>query len=277
MKKRIGSLFLALAITGVGIMLNTSLVNAATQTTGWTVTYDGGKFVSDYDISKSTITSAMPGDTISYEVNYKNASGTTSDFYVSTDVINSLEEKSIGGGQSNAAGGAYTYKLSYKVGNQETVIHDSETVGGDNNTVVGLKQAVGNIESGKVPYFNVGRLNNGQTGTIIITVKLDGNSQDNNYMEKLATLDLKFGAEKVPKPQNNVVTNTSVNHVVYTTPGGVQVVAIDEPKVPQSGGNPVTGDSILPIIICTMAMVLGIILVVIYFRMEKKTKRRGLI
>ena len=272
MKKRIGSLFLALAITGVGIMLNTSLVNAATQTTGWTVTYDGGKFVSDYDISKSTITSAMPGDTISYEVNYKNASGTTSDFYVSTDVINSLEEKSIGGGQSNAVGGAYTYKLSYKVGNQETVIHDSETVGGDNNTVVGLKQAVGNIESGKVPYFNVGRLNNGQTGTIIITVKLDGNSQDNNYMEKLATLDLKFGAEKVPKPQNNVVTNTSVNHVVYTTPGGVQVVAIDEPKVPQSGGNPVTGDSILPIIICTMAMVLGIILVVIYFRMEKRQK-----
>lgn len=272
MKNRIGSLFLALAITGVGIMLNTSIALAATQSTGWNVIYDGGKFVSDYDISKSTITSAMPGDTISYEVNYKNASGTTSDFYISTDVINSLEEKSIGGGQSSASGGAYSYKLSYKIGDSETVIHDSETVGGDYDTIIGLNQAVGNLEYGKVPYFNVGRLSNGQSGTIIITVKLDGNSQDNGYMEKLATLDVKFGAENVPTPQNNVVRNTSVNHVVYTTPGGVEVVAIDEPKVPQAGGNPVTGDSLLPVIIYTCTMIFGIMLVVIYFILEKRQK-----
>ena len=279
MKKIIVNTVLALMLIAAGFAGLDTKAEAATQSIGWDVTYSGNGFSSNYDVSKSTITSVMPGDTIVFRVNYINGSKDASDFYLSTDIINSLEEKSIGGGESNAAGGAYSYKLGYTVKGVETIIYDSETIGGDTSVVAGLKQVQGQAGDGSGAYFNLGKLEAGESGTINIEIALDGNSQDNSYMAKLATLDVKFGAEKsVTEPE--VIKTTSVNkvtnnigsggQVVYTVPGGTEVVLIDEPVVPLA--DPVTGDSILPLLICTVAMAFGIILVVMYFIIMKKQR-----
>lgn len=273
MKKKLMNIVLALSLISVGFIGTDSFSYAKTQTVGWDVSYDGNKFTSTYDVSKASITSAMPGDTIDYSIVYKNTSDTAAVFYLNTDIINSLEEKSIGGGSSDATGGAYSYKLSYKINDKEQVIYDSETIGGDNTTVLGLKQAEGNAKDNEAVYFNVGQLAASESGTINISIALDGNSQDNSYMSKLATLDVKFGVEKVEKPADKVERSTSVNRVVYTTPGGVEVVTLEDPSVPlaiQNTGNPVTGDSLLPIVFCTVAMLIGIILVVTYMVLSKK-------
>ena len=154
-------------------------------------------------------------------------------------------------------------------------------VGGDDTVVAGLKQVQGQADDGSGAYFNIGTLasdpDKSNPGTVTIEIALDGNSQDNSYMAKLATLDVRFGAQKV---ETETTKNTTVNKVtnytgggnkvVYTTPGGTQVVYIEEPSVPLA--NPVTGDSLLPLLLCTLTMIAGILLIVLYFILSKKPR-----
>ncbi len=258
MKKTV-NIVLALLLTVGGLMTTNTNVLAATQTTGWDVSFDGTKLSSNYDLSKATVTSVMPGDTIIYDVSYKNDAGTAADFFLSTEVITSLEEGA-GGEESGAYGGAYAYKLSYDIGAGPVVIYDSETIGGEGADVLGLKQIQGTLDNDEKTFFSIGTLEAGKQGQILVEIQLDGNSQDNSYMEKLATLDIVFGAEKVSQPTPNIVKNTSVNRVVQVLDGGTQVVVIDDDEVPLAGG-PQTGDSILPLLICSAAMSFGLLLI----------------
>ncbi len=265
-------LALIISVAGLtGLMIN---AQAKAQSASWDVTYDGNKLSSSYDVSKSTITSVMPGDTITYLVGYKNASSQAADFYLGTDIINSLEDKNADGTDaSNISGGAYSYKISYTVDGTKTAIYNSEVLGGDNTTVKGLNQAKNTIQSGQALYFPVGTIKPGGQGQIEIEIVLDGNSQDNNYMTKLASLDVRFGVEKTTVPTaTNVVNNTVTKSVVYTVPGGKQVVAIDEPVVPLDGG-PVTGDSLIPIIVCAASLLLGILLIGLYFIISMRQRK----
>lgn len=272
--KKIIHLVLALTLSVAGLTGQMINADAKTQTASWNVTYDGSKLNSSYDVDKATITSVMPGDTITYSVSYINNSSEATDFYLSADIINSLEDKNADGtSASGINGGAYSYKLSYTVDGVETSIYNSDTIGGDSEAIKGLNQAKTNLDNGKSLYFPVGTLKQGGSGTVNITIVLDGNSQDNDYMTKLASLDVKFGVEKaVTEPTTNVVNNTVTKSVVYTIPGGQQVVAIDEPRVPLAGG-PVTGDSLIPIIVCTSTLVIGIILIGWYFIICKKQRK----
>lgn len=274
MKKKLLNMVLALALTMAGLMGTGFSSSASTQTTGWDVTYDGKGITSSYDVSKSTITSVMPGDTVIFDVDYKNTSDKSADFYLSTDIINSLEEKNIDGSAANISGGAYSYKLSYTLNGTKTIIYDSQTVGGDNTTVLGLNQIQGTLKNGEGTYFDVGVVPAGGMGTVEIEIALDGNSQDNSYMEKLASLDVRFGVENVEPASTNTVTENKSRTVVYEVPGGTEVILIDEGAVPTSA-NPQTGDSPLPIIISSVMMALGILLILWYFWITKKQKREG--
>jgi len=272
MKKKNFNIVLALAVATAGLLTNSFISSAATQTTGWDVEYDGKGFTSNYDVDKSTITSVMPGDTVQFEVNYTNKSGGGADFYLSTDVISSLEEKNADGSQANIGGGAYSYQISYKLNGTETVLYDSETVGGDNTEVVGLKQVEGALNKNENTFMSVGSLANQATGTVVITIKLDGNSQDNAYMQKLAELDVKFGVEKKTSP--TVVNTTETKKVTHVIPGGTEVVILEEPAVPLANQlmGPETGDSVIGIILSSIALVTGIVLIICYFWMVKKER-----
>ncbi len=281
MKNKILNLVLALALTLAGLAGTNNIVLAKSQTASWDVTYTGSKLESTYDVSKSTITNMMPGDEITYSVGYKNDSGKAVDFYLSTDIINSLEDKSADGADSSAAsGGAYSYKISNLIDGQEKVIYDSEVLGGE-SAVKGLNQVKNSLEEGKAAYIGLGQIANGNQGIIKVDIKLDGNSQDNSYMYKLATLDVRFGVEEVKTSSNNtkVVDEVITRDVVYTLPGDQQVVVIDDPNIPLDGGpvagiggSPVTGDSLVPIIGCTVGLLVGTMLIGCYFIVVKKNR-----
>ena len=270
MKKRIIHSVLALALTVAGLAGQINIAEAKTHDDiSWNVTFDGKEVKSDFserDINGS-IPAVMPGDTIVYTINY--SSSVNADFYLNADIINTLEEKTADNTDSQEAkNGAYSYKITYGPTGDENTIYDSELVGVDESDAIkGLKQV-----DGEDKFFELGQVNPGPGQKVKITIQLDGNTQDNSYMYKLAALKVKLGAQVLPP--NKVVTNTNTNKVVYTVPGGSQIVTITDTETPLAivEDTPLTGDYIIPTIICVVGLIMGIILIGLYFYMALKQR-----
>jgi len=281
MKKKYMNIVLALTLVAAGFIgLKTEALADTLDPVTWTVTYDGSdSFASTYDAETAKVTGAMPGDTITYEVTYKNASTEAANFYMDASVVKTLEEG------SDATGGAYTYKiLSDK---STTPLFDSKTVGGDNEDVQGLMQVNGNEDA----YFDLGTLAVGESGTVTVIIVLDGNTQSNSYMAAVGQLSILFAAEPESNDNEGIVitktvtkTNTVFNQIVNhskqkvskkverTLPNGTQIVVIEDEDTPLFGENPLTGDSILPLVFCGITLLLGLFLIFMYFRMTRNNK-----
>lgn len=281
MKKKYMNIVLALTLVAAGFIgLKTEALADTLDPVTWTVTYDGtDTFGTTYDAETAKVTGAMPGDTITYEVTYKNASTEAANFYMDANVVKTLEEG------SDATGGAYTYKiLSDK---STTPLFDSETVGGDNEDVQGLMQVNGNEDA----YFDLGTLAVGDSGKVTVIIVLDGNTQSNSYMGALGQLNILFAAEPESNDNEGIVitktvtkTNTVFNQIVNhskqkvskkverTLPNGTQIVVIEDEDTPLFGENPLTGDSILPLVFCGITLLLGLFLIFMYFRMTRNNK-----
>lgn len=256
MSKKYLQLALALCVTCAGLIISSNTAKAEEYEAGWNVSYNGSTITSDFkqaDVN-SQLSQMMPGDSITLSVDYKNDSTKTADYYMASDILSSLETN------SQAAGGAYSYSISYNSGAGEQYIYNSETLGGDNATVEGLMQA--STTNGN--YFYVGRLDSGKSGKVIVKIALDGNSQTNSYMSQIAQLGIKFGVED---------TGVTGRTVVYTTPGGTEIIYIKDGLVALAG--PKTGDSILPLVACAVALLLGVMLVLYYFKMTKKEEEEA--
>lgn len=281
MKKKYMNIVLALTLVAAGFIgLKTEALADTLDPVTWTVTYDGtDTFGTTYDAETAKVTGAMPGDTITYEVTYKNASTEAANFYMDANVVKTLEEG------NDATGGAYTYKiLSDK---STTPLFDSETVGGDNEDVQGLMQVNGNEDA----YFDLGTLAVGDSGKVTVIIVLDGNTQSNSYMGALGQLNILFAAEPESNDNEGIVitktitkTNTVFNQIVNhskqkvskkverTLPNGTQIVVIEDEDTPLFGENPLTGDSIVPLIFCGITLLLGLFLIFMYFRMTRNNK-----
>lgn len=285
MKRKFYNVALALAVAVAGFAGFNMEAKAETEKVEWAVTYNGSGFDSTYSADKSKLTNAMPGDTIEFSVDYINGTEANADFYMSADVLKSLEEG------ATATGGAYSYKIISS--KSEEPIFDSETVGGDATDVIGLDQ----VKSGEGAYFALGTLAAGDSGKVTVSIALDGNSQNNAYMATLAQLEIRFGAEPTSEAVQDIVkhetvtkTETKVNtvtergsetivqRVARTLGDGTNVVIINDDSVPLDGGtvisgaNPRTGDSIIPLIACGVALIIGLLLIVWYFRMTRDKK-----
>lgn len=160
----------------------------------WTVSFTGEKMDSNFagsDIDES-ILNIQPGDSIRLQVNISNDSKRTTDWYMTNEVLESLEDAI-----TVAEGGAYTYILSYvAVDGTETVLFDSDAVGGENNLdelSEGLHQATDNLED----YFYLDTLKSGEKGSVYLYVQLEGETQGNNYQDTLAKLQMNFAVELV--------------------------------------------------------------------------------
>ena len=288
MKKKLLNLVLALTLVTAGLATGFSTA-AAKEADGlsynWDVTYSGKSFTSTYDSEAAKIKNAMPGDTITYSVKYINSSTESADFYMNADVVKSLEQTSKG------EGGAYSFKIT----NNDEIIFDSETVGGDVTEAVGLNQVNGKEGA----YFALGSVPVNGSGTVSVLITLDGTSQTNNYMAATANLNIVFGAEatstakysktiikKIPKEDKRYQyvtvneTKPGIKQVSKTNNGETEVVAIDDSAIPLSGdtktitdpsiplaSGPQTGDSIIPFVICGAMLVLGIGLIGLYIKL----------
>lgn len=209
----------------------------------WSVSFSGDKMNSNFKSSEMTeeILMIQPGDSITLQVKVRNDSSFTTDWYMTNEVLRTLEES-----VTVAEGGAYTYILTYvdKSG-EETLLYSSEVVGGEEDTSLegeGLHQATNSLED----YFFLDRLKSGEGGTVQLYVKLDGETQGNDYQNTLARLQMNFAVEKVS-------ANTSTTTVVRTVK---------------------TGDTTQLALFSLLALISGLVLLVSATKMMKKRRRQ---
>ncbi|NCB92772.1 MAG: hypothetical protein EOM40_09475 [Clostridia bacterium] len=256
MKKRI----LCLAMT-VAMVLGSTMTVFAQDFQGsdnWQVDFDGDKMNSNFtseDMTDQT-SNIQPGDSIELKVHIRNSGDTDTDWYMTNEVIQTLEEAT-----SAASGGAYEYRLSYvDSANEESVLYDSTSVGGDASNAggEGLKQATASLDD----YFYLDRLSNGEAGTVHLWVKVEGETQGNGYQQTLARLRMNFAVEEVAQ---DVIRN-----VVNRVPG--QTVNITQVAQTASTAPVRTGDNNKTILFSAVALASGVILLFAGFYTLKKRK-----
>lgn len=144
------------------------------------VTYNGTDLTSNYNTID--FSDLQPGDSASYTITVKNDSDEETDWWMSNEVIQSLEDS------TEASGGAYTYILQY---NGED-IYNNDTVGGEDTTGgEGLHKATNAMEE----FFFLATLASGETGEVTLYVALDGESQGNDYQDAAGEIELIFAVE----------------------------------------------------------------------------------
>ena len=246
MKKKILCLVMTLVMT-VGAA-TTAFARDYQGADGWQVTFDGSKMSSNFQDNDVTdqMANIQPGDSIELKVNVLNSDSGSTDWYMTNEVIQTLEDA-----QSSAEGGAYEYRLTY-IGsdNTEKVLYDSTTVGGEGTSDAGegLKQ----IDNSMEEYFYLGRLSSNTTGTVHLTVGVEGETQGNGYQLTLAKLRMNFAVEKVSA--GKTITK---NKIIKTT-------------------NTVkTGDTARVLLFCVLALISGLILLAYgIYTLNKNTKKR---
>ena len=138
----------------------TAKAEEITSSKDWTVDFKNDKLNSNFTSKEiaEEVYGMLPGDTMKIGVKIKNSESIQTDWYMSNEILKSLED------ESQAENGAYTYKLSYKdVSGKETVLYDSDTVGGEDKKSgeEGLHQATNSMED----YFYLDRLDKNETMT----------------------------------------------------------------------------------------------------------------
>ncbi len=229
MKKTIISLLLALSVlTGVGV---TARADGALD--GGTVSFDGRRLSSDFSPASLTGTAALqPGDDTAITIAVKNAHSERADFWVKNEILKSFLD--------SEKGGVYSYSLRFvNADGSVRELFSGERVGGldaEGNSLGGLRDVNELLRD----YLYLGTIPAGGTGTLELSLKLDGETHTNDYMDTLAKLRLSFAVE---------------------LDGGRVVRTGDETKL-------------LPYL--TAAAISGAVLLVLAVRsLEKKKKQRG--
>ena len=180
---------------------------------GKTMSNDFQKNLTDANV-ESALTDRLkwlqPGDSVMFTINLRNDYSQSTNWYMTNKIVSSLEE-------GTARDGAYTYHLWYKnnTSGKVTDIFDSNRIGG----VIGANEvsSAGLLEINDAlkedytakngeKYFYLDNLSRGQGGQIFLTIELDGETQGNNYQDRLADLKMNF-AVQVIEPGGTTTTN----------------------------------------------------------------------
>lgn len=188
MKKKILSLVLTFAmLSSVPVSVSAETLSGSDD---WAVSFDGSRMESNFKSSDldEVIYDMQPGDTAAFQVVLTNNHSKETDWYMSNDIVASMEDS------TDASGGAYEYLLTYTdADSNETVIFSSEMVGGeDTENGEGLHK----VSDALGEMFYLSRLKSGTSGTVKLEVKLDGETLGNTYQNKLARLEMQFAAEE---------------------------------------------------------------------------------
>lgn len=217
MKKKILSFVLLLCLLfglSVNVYAETSYGDPA-----WGVTFTAdSRMQSSFQTAdiNDVILDMQPGDTAVITLALENKNSASTDWYMTNQVIRSLEDSS-----QAAAGGAYTYILTYKNGKGETkTLYSSDTVGGENTTGgEGLHEASQALKD----YFYLDTLKTGEKGSVELTVTLDGETQGNGYQNTLADLRMNFAVQlnQTGSTSTLVKTGDDSSMVPYVITAGV--------------------------------------------------------
>ena len=212
--KRLLSLFMALVMA---IALPAIAWAETIDGGSFTVTYTaGGDMTDDYSSSEyiSRVSGMQPGDSITFEVVTRHENDTTADWYLTNEVVKSLEE-------GDAQGSAYGYLLAYEgpAGSENSrTLYESTHVGGDSSE--GLAEATNALDS--EDYLFLDTLRKGQEGKVTLTVTLDGDTESNAYFNTLARVKMAFAVEENvgeddPNNPSSSTTTTTTTRTTRTT------------------------------------------------------------
>lgn len=186
---------LALAAVLAAALLSPSAALAAhlKGAEGWKSTYNAsGKMVENYNSSEyvDQIGHLQPGDDITFTVSAVHENADAADWYVSNDVITSLENS-----KADAEGSNYEYLLQWEGPSKEVrTLYDSEHVGGDRGNASdpeGLNEATDAMDE----FIFLENMKKGQSGKITLKVTLDGETEGNAYFDTLAQVKVRFAVE----------------------------------------------------------------------------------
>lgn len=241
-----------------------AMAETYTGGSGWAVVFTAdNKMESTFTTGDLTdaVYGMQPGDTILLSLELENRNGATTDWYMTNQVLQSLEDKN-----ANARGGAYTYRLAYTAPDGQTVttLYDSDTVGGEaENSAPGIGLGLHEATSALKDYFYLDTLAQGQKAVVTLEIGLDGETQDNGYQNTLADLQMNFAVElRTERDTPN------------TPPGDTPE---DTPKNPPEAGKGSvvkTGDESQPVIWIVLMLISGILLVAVSVY-SWKTRRKG--
>jgi len=196
--KLVTILLLSLMIT-LGMSQAAFAVNNSVE--GGTYVYDGNAITDSG--SQTVIPPLEPGDDVTIDFTYTNNSGDTTYWYMENEIVHTLEEY-------GAANGGYTYTLTNSGPDGETVIFDSDQVGGDENgssssaaASQGLKTATESTDD----WFFIQELGAGESGHTKIFIALDGESQANSYEGKHGELRVNYAVEKQAPGEDIIINN----------------------------------------------------------------------
>ena len=163
--------------------------------TSWYAEFQkGDKLVSNFGAKAidETLKNLQPGDDVTFTITLKNTSEKIIDWYMANEVIKTLEDS------SSANGGAYSYELTYSPSKGgTTTIYSSNKVGGEkqkDDEPIGLKQ----VNAALKDYFELETMRPGKTGTVVLKVKFDGETQGNIYQDTDAQFRMLFAVEITP-------------------------------------------------------------------------------
>ncbi len=183
----------------------TALAAHLTGASNWSATYNSsGRMEETYNAQEyvDQVGNLQPGDDITFEVSAIHDNETSADWYVSNDVIKSLEEQAL----NDAEGSNYEYLLTWQGPKESRTLYDSQAVGGDDSD--GLNEATEAMED----FIFLENMSKGQTGKVTIKVTLDGETEGNAYFDTLAKLKVRFAVEPV-EPEKKTTSRTTTNTV----------------------------------------------------------------
>lgn len=188
------------ALMAIGMIASMSVTAYADElkgASGWYVDFTAeNKLDSNFKTKDmdEAVAGMQPGDAITFHVDVKNSNSASTEWYMSNEVLYSLEDRSRNGA---TGGGAYEYELVYTDSKgRENILFSSDTVGGENVSLAGegLHEATDALED----YFYIDTLAKGQGGHVSLRVELDGETQGNDYQDTLADLQLNFAVTAAP-------------------------------------------------------------------------------
>lgn len=234
MKKKMLSLMLL-----VGLLVSGTMTAYAddTDTSGkdaprgdWNVTFtQNGEMTGNLNVEEinNRMAAMEPGDEIEVSVVLTNTNSSTTYWHMKNNVKRSMEKGDQPDDTVDASGGGYTYRLVYEDAAGEIVLYSNERVGGEDKDGLLELQSDERLKE----YFYLGTLASGQSGTVKLTVGLDGETQGNSYQGKAANLLMQFAVELAPqtpggggggKTHHRTITREVVNNeVIYLDEDGV--------------------------------------------------------
>ena len=193
MKRALGIVLMTLALF---VTPATAFAESLQGRSNWQVTYNTrGRMVDNYSTREyvDQISELQPGDDITFEVKLNHENATAADWYMSNEVITTLEDMTV----NNPEGSAYEYLLTYEGPNRSRTLYDSTRVGGDDGD--GLFDATDALED----FFYLDTFATGQRGVVKLRVALDGETEGNAYFDTLARLKMAFAVEPTDNPNHN--------------------------------------------------------------------------